>query len=96
MYNIFNANNHQEAFENDGFVVLPTLLNLTEVEELKNIYLKYTNADVENSRYGMYVSIDEQDADKKLEMMLAIQQFLKPKLGKYFHDIKCHLRFFSC
>jgi ectoine hydroxylase-related dioxygenase (phytanoyl-CoA dioxygenase family) len=91
MYNIFNDSNLQNAFENDGFVTLPNLLDPQEVEDLKNIYLKFTKGDVENSRYGMYVSIDELDEHKKLEIMRAIQHFLKPKLGKYFHDIKCHL-----
>jgi len=91
MYNIFNDNVLQSRFEQDGFVTLPKLLNDVEVKELKDIYLKFTSGKVENSRYGMYVSIDEQDEQKKLEMMRVIQQYLKPKLNKYFHDIKCHL-----
>ncbi|MCC6582404.1 MAG: phytanoyl-CoA dioxygenase family protein [Chitinophagales bacterium] len=91
MYNIFNDPQQQVAFENDGFTTLKGLLNETEIEELKNIYYQYTKGNVENSIYGMYVSIDEADEQKKLEMMLSIQQFLKPKLGKYLHSIKCHL-----
>ncbi len=91
MYNIFNDPTQQEKFEQEGFATLPALLNETEITELKAIYLQYTKGEVENSIYGMYVSIDEADERKKLEMMKSIQQFLKPKLSKYLHDIKCHL-----
>ena len=91
MYNIFNNPEQQEKFEQEGFTTLPALLNETEIDELKAIYLQYTQGNVKNSIYGMYVSIDEADERKKLEMMKSIQQFLKPKLSKYLHNIKCHL-----
>lgn len=91
MYKIFNEDTLQDNFERDGFVTLPQLLNKEEVDELKDIYMEFTKGKVKNSMYGMYVSIDEQDEHKKMDMMRAVQRYLRPKLNKYFHDIKCHL-----
>jgi hypothetical protein len=91
MYKIFNEENLQASFENDGFVRLPQLLTQQEIEEIKQFYFKYTNGNVENSVYGMYVSLDEKDTTKKIDTMKMIQEYLKPKLNKYLHDIKSHL-----
>ena len=91
MYNIFNDSSLQTTFENDGFVRMPQLLTKEEIDQIKQFYFNFTNGDVQNSRYGMYVSLDEKDDAKKIEAMKMIQEYLKPKLNKYLHDIKSHL-----
>jgi ectoine hydroxylase-related dioxygenase (phytanoyl-CoA dioxygenase family) len=91
MYNIFNDDKLQSDFEKDGFVKLSQVLNNAEIFEIKKYYLDLTHGQVENSRYGMYVSLDEKDQSKKIDTMKMIQDYLKPKLGKYLHDFKSHL-----
>lgn len=91
MFRIFKDQVKQVSFETDGYTTIPGLLNAEEITALKNLYLQYTEGKVTNSRYGMYVSIDEADQEKKVSLMQEIKNYLTPKLANYFQDYKCHL-----
>lgn len=91
MYKVFQDDALQQEFEENGYAVMKGLLNAEEISELKDLYIKHTGADVKNSVYGMYMSIDEKSETLRNELMYAVQKTIHPKLGKYLQHYKTHL-----
>jgi hypothetical protein len=81
----------QEEFVSNGFVKFP-LLDI----ETNNILLKYYNElkgkiNIQNSVYGIYVSLDDKDKELKLSIMDFLQKTIQPKLDLYLKNYKVHL-----
>jgi len=82
----------QQRFETLGYVILP-LLGTDEIKELSQYYLSQTDGgQVQNSPYGMWVSIhDRDDLAFKLRTMRLIHDVTMPRLREFFVDCKPHL-----
>lgn len=82
---------NQEEFELNGYVKFPLLDT-----ETNNILLQYYNElkdkiNIQNSIYGIYVSLDEKDRDLKLTIMDYLQKTIQPKLDSFLINYKVHL-----
>jgi hypothetical protein len=91
MKQIFENAKSQEEFELNGYVKFPLLDS-----ETTNILLKYYNElkdkiNIQNSVYGIYVSLDEKDKELKLSIMDFLQKTIQPKLDLYLKNYKMHL-----
>lgn len=85
MHQSFKAKQWADAFQNDGFVVLP-LLEKDEVEELIAFYQSMNHN--YKTAYGFHVSIDDDKPDFIRHIHQKIISICKPKLDDYFTDIQ--------
>jgi hypothetical protein len=81
----------QEEFELNGYVKFPLLDS-----ETNNILLQYYDElkdkiNIQNSIYGIYVSLDEKDRELKLTIMDFLQKSIQPKLDSFLVNYKVHL-----
>lgn len=92
MIKIFKDSPAQEAFERDGFVKLD-LLRPEDIKELEDYYLRLTDGKVQNTVYGMWVSLHDERADveAKRKTMEQIHRIVLPRLNEHFIDCKPHL-----
>lgn len=91
MVNTFNNIDSYNTFIKDGYVKIPSLIDSNDVIELKKYFEEHLNHDIQNSIYGMYVSIDEKEKQKSANAMKKIQDVVSIKLNKHLHDYKTHL-----
>jgi len=88
---IFADQHLQESFERDGYVVFP-LLDAETIAELRNLYLERTGGgNIENSPYGMFISLEMGNRDERRELMETIRSIVLPSLSKHLTDFKSHL-----
>ncbi|HEY7413340.1 MAG TPA: phytanoyl-CoA dioxygenase family protein [Vicinamibacteria bacterium] len=92
MIRIFKDEARQQAFERDGFVKLE-LLRPEDMKELEDYYLSLTDGKVQNTVYGMWVSLHDEHADieAKRKTMEHIHRIVLPRLNEHFIDCKPHL-----
>jgi ectoine hydroxylase-related dioxygenase (phytanoyl-CoA dioxygenase family) len=88
--NIFSETKLQEEFETNGFVKLP-LLTKTEISQLTDLFLSYTEGNIKNTDYGMYISLEENDSGLKQRLVSTISSIILPKVKPYFIGCKPHL-----
>ena len=91
MFRLFKDFDHQAQFERDGYVQLP-LLEPGDVERLRAHYFEITDGGrVENSAYGMFISIDGDDPELKRQTIDLIGEVVLPRAERFVHDCKPHL-----
>lgn len=80
----------QTTFDADGLVTLP-VLDAEDVRELTELFRDATGGTVENSAYGMYIGLDDENLERKRALMGALSTILVPKVAPHFVDCKPHL-----
>lgn len=91
MKQIFNNEKSQEEFELNGYVKFPLLDTVTNKILLQYYNELKGNINIQNSVYGIYVSLDEKDKELKLSIMDFLQKTIQPKLDLYLKNYKVHL-----
>lgn len=87
---VFINENLQANFEKDGFVKI-SLLNNAEIDQLKKLFIDHFGADVKNSDYGMYITLEEDDVSLKKQLIENISAIAFPRVQNYFINCKPHL-----
>jgi ectoine hydroxylase-related dioxygenase (phytanoyl-CoA dioxygenase family) len=87
---VLNDGNLQVTFQERGFVKIP-LLDDNDVSRLNQIFHNYTGGKVENTEYGIYISLEEEDQDVKKKLVEQIAALVLPKAERYFNACKPHL-----
>lgn len=87
---LFKSEETQRAFERDGYVKLP-VLQAAEVQRLKDVFAEMIGADVKNTDYGMYISLEEEDERLKTSVVEKISAQLLPAVQDHFIRCKSHL-----
>jgi hypothetical protein len=91
MFRLFKDEAQQAKFERDGFVHFP-LLKPDEVETLRAHYLDFSNGgQVENSAYGMFISMDHKEMAVKRRTIELIRKTVLPRAEQHVYDCKSHL-----
>lgn len=91
MKTVFKNNEKQVFFEENGYVKLD-ILSADDIEEIRTYYTNLkSNLSIQNSVYGIYVSLDDKDLKLKQETMQFIQGLVQPKLDNHLKDYKVHL-----
>ncbi len=91
MISVFKDSILQNQFEEDGFVRLP-LLSPNEISALLLGFEELSkDRSVENTNYGMYVSLDEKNANFKRNIIEKLREILVPKLEEHLSNFKVHL-----
>jgi ectoine hydroxylase-related dioxygenase (phytanoyl-CoA dioxygenase family) len=80
----------QNSFAQKGYVKLP-LLDVDEVRRLREIFAEMIGEEVENTDYGMYISLEEEDPALKALIIEKVSAVILPKLRGQFIDCKPHL-----
>ncbi len=80
---IFKNPDHQEHFDERGWIVLP-LLNDEEVADLRAFYQDLPATDL--PEYGFHVSLDKASMEYKEQVMGKLKDTIGPKLEQYFQD----------
>jgi len=81
METIFKDPAHQEAFDKNGWLVLP-LLEESEVAHLKAFYEALPATDL--PEYGFHVSMDKASLDYKEKVMAELKAVIGPRLEQFF------------
>jgi ectoine hydroxylase-related dioxygenase (phytanoyl-CoA dioxygenase family) len=87
---IFKQPEIQASFAQNGYVKLP-LLDAAEVQELKRLFVETIGEEVDNTDYGMYISLEETDVDFKTSIIKQVSATLLPRVQNHFLDCKSHL-----
>ena len=87
---VFVEDEAQQTFQENGFVTLP-LLAADEVRQLTGLFEQSTGGTVENTDYGMYIGLEEQDLARKRALIGQISGIVLPRLAEHFTDCKPHL-----
>jgi hypothetical protein len=87
---IFTQPETQESFAQYGYVTIP-VLEASEVQALKKLFVETIGEDVENTDYGMYISLEEPDVDFKTSIIKQVSAMLLPRVQEHFLDCKSHL-----
>lgn len=91
MVQVFKESKVQQQFEEEGFYRLP-LLSKEDREVLLSYFESFSaQRSVENTNYGMYVSLDEEDKELKAEVISRLREVLVPRLEEHLQNFKVHL-----
>ena len=91
MINTFKDINNYNIFKKDGYVKIPALIDNNDIIELKEYFNKNLNYNLQNSIYGMYVSLDDPNKQASLQAMQTIQNKIVPNLNNHLKNYKTHL-----
>lgn len=91
MKNTFIDIKNFEDFKKNGYLKIPSLIDESDIQELKKYFNTELNHNLENSHYGMYVSLDENDKQVSKAAMKKVQDTLMPKLNNHLKNYKTHL-----
>jgi ectoine hydroxylase-related dioxygenase (phytanoyl-CoA dioxygenase family) len=87
---IFKSPDVQESFELKGYVKLP-VLEAFEVDQLREVFAEMIGEDVQNTDYGMYISLEEPDAELKTSIVERVSGLVLPQVSEHFINCKSHL-----
>lgn len=91
MVQVFKDSKLQQQFEQDGFVRIP-LLTEKDKQDLLDYFESYSGERlIENTDYGMYVSLDEENKDLKQDIINELRKILMPRLDEHLQNYKVHL-----
>ncbi len=80
----------QRELDANGFVTLP-LLGPEEIRRLEALFVQSTGGSVENTAYGMYIGLEDNDSERKRAVMRDVLATILPRAGEHFADCKPHL-----
>src|SRR5262245_3233391 len=80
----------QESFDLKGYVKLPVLEG-SEVDQLREVFAAMIGEDVQNTDYGMYISLEEPDVELKTSIVERVSGLVLPKVSEHFLNCKSHL-----
>src|SRR5262249_27175911 len=87
---VFKEAEIQNLFAQKGYVKLP-LLDEDETRRLREIFAETIGEDVEDSDYGMYISLEDEDPALKAFIIERFSAVILPKLRGRFINCKPHL-----
>jgi|JI6StandDraft_1071083.scaffolds.fasta_scaffold23253_3 hypothetical protein len=91
MINTFKNIDNFNTFKKDGYVKIPAVIDIDDIIELKAYFNDKLNHNIQNSIYGMYVSLDDTNKQASLDAMYKIQNIVTPKLNNHLKNYKTHL-----
>ena len=87
---VFHSDATQREFEQNGFVKLQ-VLGSSEVQQMLELFHESTQGKVANTEYGIYISLEEKDLEKKRALIRKISGIVLPRIKEHFQDCKPHL-----
>ena len=92
MYKIFKDPSLQVSFEKEGYAKF-NLLDEGTIEQLQALYNHYLTEkeQLQNSRYGMHISLNDRNLESKKKLIEKIQLTLTPCLNRVLENYKLHL-----
>ena len=87
---VFKSLDIQRSFDINGYVKLP-VLDATKVQQLRTLFADAIGEDVQNTDYGMYISLEEEDSELKTSLIDKVSSLILPEVREHFLNCKSHL-----
>ncbi|WP_421898413.1 phytanoyl-CoA dioxygenase family protein [Marinoscillum sp.] len=91
MNTIFKDKKLDERLTTHGYLKIPLLTPALTQQLLELYHSSVKGEQVKNSKYGLYVTLEEFDTAKSLEIENTVEQLISDQLDQYFEPHKTHL-----
>jgi len=88
---IFKDKKLDERLTTHGYLKIPLLTPALTQSLLDLYHSSVRGEEVKNSQYGLYVTLEEFDTEKSLEIENQVEQLISDQLDRYFEPYKTHL-----